>query len=218
MDSQSSPPTRLSDRDRIMPLLLDYLRQLTQSRRQQVLAIVAYGLPGRNVDMLRQGLRYEIDRQAERFTAVQWIPLHFPQLRDRLYGNLEYELETQLAPRPGEVMQEVFERVAPLASEANRRVLWLDWGLFHAPPSAKRELTLHELQTWLQFCSDFLTAHCPRGVRIVSYLAIEAEDCDQLGEFLIAQKDETWCKRAGFRFKSLALDSAEQHTGGDKAR
>lgn len=210
MESESTKPPGSSatselERESITTRALEHIRQLVESRRQKIMALVAYGQPGHEVDILWRELRYEIDRRASRFTAVQWVPLMFPQLRDRLYSNLEYELETQLGSRAGEVMQQVFERIAPLPSEASQRVIWLDWGWFCAPPSSRRKLTHHELQIWLQFCSDFLTAHCPRRVRIVSYIAIETAKPDELSEFLTEQRNESWCKRAEFRLKTLAF-------------
>ena len=186
--------------------VLQLIQELVQSRRQLVMTVVARSRPGHNVDVLARTLRYEVDRRASRFTAVQWVPLQFPQLRDRLYANLEYELETQLSPRPGEMMQEMLTRIAPLPSEASQRILWLDWGSFRDAPDDRRRLTHHEMQIWLQFCSDFLTVHCPRGVRIVSYLAIEATSNDGLDDFLAGQRQESWCKRPEMRLRTLLLD------------
>ena len=208
MTSESTAPPPSLDTEGITNDVIERIQQLVQSRRQRIQALVGFGPLGHGVDVLWRELRYEIDRRASQFTAVQWVPLQFPQLRDRLYANLEYELETQLAPRPGELMQQVLARVAPLPSEANQRILWLDWGSFRASTDKGqwRNLTHHELQIWLQFCSDFLTAHCPRGVRIISYLALETAEIDELREFLASQQQEAWCKRAEFRLKTLEFE------------
>lgn len=208
----SSSVSSVFDHEELTTRVLGVIQKLVKSRRQRVLAAVGYGDVGQDLDLFWRELRYEVDRRASQFTAVQWVPLQFPQLRERLYGNLEYELETQLVPRPGEVMQQVLERVAPLPSEASQRILWLDWGAFVVPPTDRRSLNQHELQIWLQFCSDFLTAHCPRGVHIVSYLALETADSDALREFLTAQKKESWCKRAEFRLEMLPLHSEKEST------
>ncbi|MEM9492850.1 MAG: hypothetical protein AAGC55_27120 [Myxococcota bacterium] len=185
--------------------LRDFIAQFTRSRRQQVTALVAYGSPGIGLEQLWNELGRSVLGKLAPQIAAQWVPIHFPQLRERLYADLEYELQTQLAARPGEVMQDILTRIAPPDSTPGLRILWLDWGVFGEAIGHRRRLSHHELQTWLQFCSDFLTVHCPPNVRIVAHLAIESDDRAGLEAFLDQQRAEPWCRSAEFRLKSLPI-------------
>jgi hypothetical protein len=50
-------------------------------------------------------------------------------------------------------------------------VLWLAWDGCAAPPLAEERLA-----DWLSFSSEFLVAHCPDDLRLVSYLPQEVPD------------------------------------------
>ena len=192
------------DRREQKALVARDLRELVRGDGFRTLALVAYAAPGNAIHSLAAQLEHDLELEVEPFAAIKWRRLEFPQRRTQLREDLRHELHLQLEAEANEVTQHVLRRHAPKALRPGRRaVLWLNWGCFgegHQPP-----LSRPQLGEWLRFSSEFLTVHCPSDLRLVSFLAVEAETArhQRLQEALAHEENEPWCQSPAFLFTAL---------------
>ncbi len=192
------------DRREQKALVARDLRELVRGDGFRTLALVAYAAPGNAIHSLAAQLEHDLELEVEPFAAIKWRRLEFPQRRTQLREDLRHELHLQLEAEANEVTQHLLRRHAPKALRPGRRaVLWLDWGCFgegHQPP-----LSPPQLGEWLRFSSEFLTVHCPADLRLVSFLAAEAEPArhQRLRKVLADQESEPWCQSPAFLFTAL---------------
>lgn len=149
-----------------------WLAELVGSDSLRVMVLVPYASPGNRLDLLHEQLQDHCEYQLGDRLAITVKPLQFPESRDDLCRNLEYELNTQLEVGPGEPPQHLLRRHVPRTPGETRPVLWLNWGLFgDRNPSLKPS----ELTAWLNFAAGYLTQNCPADLRIVCYAAVEVD-------------------------------------------
>ena len=101
--------------------------------------------------------------------------MQFPESREALRRDLEYELREQLQADEGEPVKQLLRRHAPRYDGKGRPILWLDWGVFGPRSGQQASLNSSQLGEWLDFTSSFLRQHCPDDIRIVCSLAFELE-------------------------------------------
>ncbi len=194
------------NRDEQKALVAKHLREFVRSDTGRVMALVAYAAPGNLLGSLPEQLQYYLDREAADYAESNWRRLQFPVARQDLFRDLENELKLQLQSDGSEAVRHLLRRHAPnVKGLAKRAVLWLNWGLFGAGADAQPPFTLAQMGEWLRFSSEFLTAHCPDDLRIVSFLAIEldADKHQKLADDLGRQIWQPWCANPLFRLDSL---------------
>ncbi len=205
------------DRDEQKAQVGKHLKELVRSDKRRVMALVAYAAPGNLLGSLHEQLRHYLELEVADVAEINWPPLQFPENRQNLQSNLEYELGLQLAPDDYEpVIKFVLRRHAPRVTGTGKKaVLWLNWGIFGDGANHQMALKPSELETWLRFSSSFLCSHCPDDLRIVSYVAIEAKSdkLERLAQILQQYGWQNWCRHPAFRLSALPpLDNvAESH-------
>jgi len=196
------PDLRL-DRDRQKAEVRKKLAELARSDTRRVLALVAYAAAGNSIDSLWKQLRHYLDLELEG-AEIAWVTLKFPVARSQLRRALEDGLKLQLGADAGEPVAHLLRRHGPTAVTGGKRpVLWLDWGVFGPGTDQQAKLTSIELREWLGFSSQFLGAHCPDDLRVVSYLAIEVETShhSRLRKALQEHRRQPWCRTPLFQVK-----------------
>lgn len=207
---QASPqrhrPSLRLDRDHQKSLVRKHLEELVRSGSRRVMALVPYATPGNSIPSLSGQLRHDLDLSLSHLTEIAWVRLQFPEGRANLRRDLEEELKLQLGARPKELVSDLLRRHTPKAVGPGKKpVLWLDWGTFGAASSLQPELEGVHLEAWLRFSSEFLGAHCPEDLRIVSYAALEIPDSkfEDLAHTLKEQRRQPWCRTPAFRLSEL---------------
>lgn len=163
----SERPTQFSpwrvDRDAQRALVDRHVNELLTVGAQRVEAIIAYAAPRNHLDQFsRQALDY-LDRRKVEYRRV---PVQLPARRGPgLRAALPEELRQQLSARDGEDTTALLRRWAG----PRNRLLWIEWGCHQAS-----DLKPADLLQFLEFTSAELTRDCPRDLRIVSFIALEA--------------------------------------------
>lgn len=162
------PSLRL-DREYQKSLVRKHLEELVRSGSRRVMALVPYAAPGNSIPVLWDQLRHDLELSLSHLAEIQWIHLQLPAGRSSFYRDLQEELRLQLEAAPNEQVSYLLRRHAPRAVGPGRKpILWLDWGT-----AGGAGLKGEHLADWLRFSSEFLVAHCPDDLRIVSYLSQE---------------------------------------------
>ncbi len=202
---QRLPNLRL-DRDHQKALVRKHLAELSRSDSRRVMALVAYGERGNSLGSLWSQLRDYLELELSNRAEIDWPRLEFPDVRGDLVRDLEHELRLQLDAEADEPLPHLLRRHAPnVAGSDKRSVLWLNWGTFGKGSDHQTRLKPRHLSAWLRFSSEILGTYCPDDLRIVSYLAIEAEASKhrRLARDLKEERRQPWCKRAEFRLSVL---------------
>jgi hypothetical protein len=194
------------NRDEQKALVGKHLKELARSDSRRIMALVAYAAPGNLLDALPEQLQHYLDLELADLAEINWRRLQFPNLRDNLQQDLKEELKLQLRADSGESVGQLLRRHAPrVVGSGKRAVLWLNWGIFGQGTDQQQPLDRYQLEQWLQFCSDFLSSHCPTDLRIVCYAAIELAEANhqRLAETLRQCGWQPWCRRPEFRLSVL---------------
>jgi hypothetical protein len=181
------------DRDHQKSLVRKHLEELIRSGSRRVMALVPYAEPGNSISEHWSQLRHDLELSLSHLADIAWVRLEIPA------GpiHLEEELKLQLNAKPGQAVRSLLRERAPRAVGPNRKpVLWLHW-----VPAAP--LSDEHLAAWLQFSSGFLVAHCPDDLRIVSYLAVETAQPEDLTKKLQEHRRQPWCRTPAFRLSEL---------------
>lgn len=187
------------DRDEQKAQVGKHLKELIRSDRQRVMALVAYAEPGNLLGSLPDQLRHYLELELIDLAEVNWARLQFPDNRQQLQKDLEYELSLQLQADDNEPVKHLLRRHAPrVIGTGKKAVLWLNWGILGT--FGKHNTLVAELEAWLRFSSDFLCRHCPDDLRIVSYAAIRAEgpELAEIDRILEDYSWQPWCTQPSF--------------------
>lgn len=203
--SASDLPRLTLDRDEQKALVVRHVNELASSDKWRVMALVAYADRGNLLGSLAEQLQHELERD-EAKAACNWRHLQFPGERENLRRDLEAELRLQLGADPGEMEKHLLRRHAPnVKGSGKRAIVCLDWGVFGETSAGQPPLTSSHLRCWLEFCSQFLGAHCPDDLRVVCLLAIETPLSKHAGlnRALETFLGEPWCTSERFRLDPL---------------
>jgi len=195
------------DRDEQKALVGKHLKEFIRNDKRRVMALVACATPGNLLGSLHEQLRHYLELEVIELAEINWRQLQFPDNRQNLQRDLEYELPLQLQADETEPVKYVLRRHAPRVIGAGKKaVLWLNWGIFGNGPDRQTALKPSELETWLRFCSSFLCNHCPDDLRIVSYAAVEADNAklERLAQLLQQYGWQNWCRHPAFRLNVLS--------------
>jgi hypothetical protein len=187
------------DRDHQKSMVRKHLEELVRSGTRRVMALVPYAAPGHSLPSLWEQLRHDLDLSLSHLAEIRWLRLQLPAVRAGFRRDLEEELRLQLNAGPNEMVRSLLHRHAPRAVGPGRKpVLWLAWDGDAAPRLAEEPLA-----DWLRFSSEFLVAHCPDDLRLVSYLPQEVpfEEHDSL--LLQLQEQRRRHRLPAFRLSEL---------------
>lgn len=179
------PSLRL-DRETQKSLVRKHLEELVRSGSRRVMALVPYAAPGNSIPVLWEQLRHDLELSLSHLAEIRWVHLQLPAGRSSFYRDLQEELKLQLGAAANEPVPYLLRRHAPRVVGPGRKpVLWLDW-----EPSEGAGLKDESLADWLRLSSEFLVAHCPDDLRIVSYLSqeIPAAEHDEFARQLQEQR------------------------------
>ncbi len=177
-DPQSHPPAIHLEFDRGEPkgTVLKELGPLVRRSDRRVLVLVAYAAPGNRLELLSETLATYLDSEAQHYATLLRHKVEFPLALDDLATTLPHQLREALDHQPDESDKAMLQRTVPLSlADPQTPVLWLDWGTFGDPPHHQRKLGLNSLRNWMDYCVGHLAAACPSRVRVVSFLAVEAD-------------------------------------------
>ncbi len=194
------------DRDHQKGLVSKHIKELARSDSRRVMALVAYGAPGNQLNALCEQLRLYLELDASEFVDINWRNIQFPEQRERLRRDLEYELKIQLETDNNEPLKHLLRRHGPrVIGSAKRGVLWLNWGVFGQEIDQQPPLSGQHLGEWLRFSSEILGSHCPPDRRIVSFVAIETAKPKhkRLLYILKDHRSRPWCRSPVFRLTWL---------------
>jgi hypothetical protein len=199
------PHLRL-DRDHQKALVRKHLEELVRSDSRRVMALVTYAARGNALSSLWEQLRDYLELTLDHLAEINWLHFQFPIDRSRLRRDLEEELKLQLRADANERVEHLLRRHAPrIAGRGKRPILWLDWGTFGPTPALQPPLNTEQLGEWLRFTSEFLGAHCPDDLRVVSFVALESEAANhaRLSQALQEHRRQAWARRPVFRLSEL---------------
>lgn len=177
------------DRNHQKSLVRKHLEELVRSGSRRVIALIPYSAPGNSMPDLWEQLRHDLELSLSHLAEIQWLRLQLPAVRPSFRRDLEEELKLQLGAGPNEPVPALLRRHAPRAVGPGRKpVLWLTWN------STGTRLAAEPLTDWLRFSSEFLVAHCPDDLRLVSFLPQEvpAEEHDDFARRLQEQRLQHW--------------------------
>ena len=165
------------DRDTQKAHVGKWLRELIDSDRMRVMALVPFGTAGNHLEKIHEQLCQYAETDLHDRAKIKQIKLEFPESRADLRVELEHELRQQLQREKTSQKseRELLQCASPCDDPDRRSVLWLHWGVFGGTGNAPL-LKLDELNIWLNFICEFVTHHCPEHIRIVCSLALETPD------------------------------------------
>lgn len=146
---------------------------------RRVLCLLGRGPPGEEVGQLGGILARHLRPQVEAHGGA-WTPRDDPRRRP-LPLESPVRIRAALEARLPDAA-DLSARLERLATEAlgrtrARPLLWLDCGTRAAPRD-------DEIGLWIAFAHEVLAPHCPDGLQIVWFLAVEAEDYEAIGELV----------------------------------
>lgn len=209
-DPQSRPPAVHLEFDRSDPkgAVLRELGPLVRRLDRKVLVLVAYAAPGNRLELLSETLVNYLEGEASHYAALLPHKVEFPVPLDDLATTLPHQLREALDHQAGESDGAMLRGRVPVSLERDRTpVLWLNWGTFGDPPRHQRKLGLKALREWMDYCVGHLAPACPRDVRIVSFVAIEADSAKhaKLATAFEEHEESLHNSSAGFLLVSLHL-------------
>jgi len=86
------------DRDEQKAQVGKHLKELVRSDKRRVMALVACAAPDNLLGSLHEQLRHYLELEVADVVEINWPQLQFPENRQNLQRDLEYELGLQLAP------------------------------------------------------------------------------------------------------------------------
>jgi PIN domain nuclease of toxin-antitoxin system len=154
------------------------VRELLQRNDRRALAFVACAVRGHSVAHFATQMEHYLQSDIGAHTRLKRVTLHLPAERVAFFEALATELRLL---GPGRSIADLLRDLAP-PLHGPRRVVWLDWGTSGeaCPPT----VTETQLQEWVRFGAQFLSAQCPADLRLLTSVSLELETAADTAQVL----------------------------------
>jgi hypothetical protein len=130
--------------------------------------VLAYGAEGNLVELFAEQLFEHLRRNAKEVAQVYRIPMSLPTPQSFDVAKIAFEVRRALGLSDRESLGTALAARKPRGPGRARPVLLLDWGV--RGTTQDNRLSITALEAWLAFCSQQLSAECPKDIRLVSCL------------------------------------------------
>lgn len=194
----------------------DAVRELVHHRQRRVSCVIAYGSSGSLVHHFAVQAMATLKDWASDLARIEHHDLRFPDQReDASVADFEERFRDVVGLQPGQGLEAALKpgrRGGPRA----KPVLLFDWGCYG--PGQLAALHSPDLEAWATFCCHYLAPACPVGMRVVSYVALVADEArhGDLLDLIEALREEETFRQPYFEL--LTLPALGEVTPNDLAR
>jgi hypothetical protein len=197
-------------RDTLARLLLDrnaqrtrghgVVSELVRSNERRLSCVLAYGTEGNLAELFAEQLYEYLRQNAKEVAQVHRIPMRLPDAASFDADKLAFEVRRYFGLSDRESFGTALDQRKPRGPGRAKPVLLLDWGV--RGTTEQNRLSTAGLESWLTFCSQQLSAQCPKDLRLVSCLTLQIA---QESHETLKKRMEELRNKAPFRDRSFRL-------------